>query len=98
MFQTFATLIHVAPKIEIEELNHVSKQLSLVLTKETVTEFQTNKDLLNNVVAANIDYFTPSQGDVIYRLCQLAKERNIDYTPSLEAQEVVFAYCDARGL
>ena len=98
MNQTFATLIHVAPKMEIEELNHVAKQLSLVLDKEAVAEFHTNKDLINRVVAENIDYVTPEAGAVIYKLCLIAKERNIDYTPTQDSQLVLFAYCDFRGL
>ena len=72
--------------MEIEELHHVAKQLSLVLDKEAVAEFHTNKDLLNKLVADNIDYVTPEPGAVIFKLCQIAKERNIDYTPTQDSQ------------
>lgn len=41
-----------------------------------------NYELLNPVVAANIDYKSIEQGQVIYRLETLAKERNIFYLPS----------------
>jgi len=45
-----------------------------------------NYDMLNPVIASNIDFKTPEQGEVIMKLVTLAKERNIDYNPSMEAQ------------
>jgi hypothetical protein len=91
-------VIHAAPKLDIQELMEVSKQLSTVLSKEVVQEMHTNKDLINRLVADNIDYVTPEPGAVIYKLCLIAKERNIDYTPTQDSQMVLFAYCDNRGL
>ena len=84
--------------MEIEELHHVAKQLSLVLDKEAVAEFHTNKSLLHPVVAENIDISPRKTGAVIFKLCQLAKERNIDYIPSQENQDVLFEHCDYNGL
>jgi len=36
------------------------------------------------MVAENIDFKKPEDGEVIYRMRQIAKERNIAYTPSYE--------------
>ena len=58
----------------------------MVLGDRFTKECMTNYDLLNPVVRENIDFKTPEQGEVIFKLCTLAKERNIDYTPSMEAQ------------
>mmetsp|Transcript_11408 Transcript_11408/g.7918 ORF Transcript_11408/g.7918 Transcript_11408/m.7918 type:complete len:84 (-) Transcript_11408:427-678(-) len=49
--------------------------------------------MLNPVVAANIDIKIPEQGEVVLRLVNLAKERNIDYIPSAESTSVLNAYC-----
>lgn len=40
---------------------------------------------VNKVVSANINLKIPEEGEKIKRLVELAKERNIDYKPSLEA-------------
>jgi hypothetical protein len=82
MNQTFATLIHCAPKLDCTELTAVVNQLSGTLDQKFVKECHVNYDLLNPVVAANVDYKTIEQGQVIYRLVTLAKERNIAYTPN----------------
>jgi hypothetical protein len=62
-----------------------------------VKEFHTNYDLLNPVVAQNVDYKTPESGAVIFKLCEIAKARNIDYTPSMESQHLLLDYCDRSG-
>lgn len=62
-----------------------------------VKEFHTNYDLLNPVVAQNVDYKTPEQGAVVFKLCEIAKMRNIDYTPSMESQHLLLDYCDRNG-
>jgi len=53
-----------------------------MLDKQFIKECHFNYDLLNPVVAANVDYKTVEQGQVIYRLVTLAKERNIAYMPN----------------
>ena len=53
MNQTFATVIHAAPKLDVQELGEVSKQLQTVLGKEIVQEFHVNKDLLNPLVSTH---------------------------------------------
>ena len=68
----FATVIHVAPKLEIEELLEIRKQLGSLFEAKFVEECDTNYDLLNPVVAKNIDYKKPDEGHVIQRLCELA--------------------------
>ena len=40
----------------------------------------------------------PDAGHVIYRMVQLAKERNIDYKPSQESYHSLMEYCDKKGL
>lgn len=79
--------------MECEELLKVREQLLGVLDKSFAKECMTNYDLLNPVVAANIDFKTPEKGEVILKLVTLAKERNIDYTPSMESQTTLMAYC-----
>ena len=69
-----------------------------MLGKEIVAEFHTNYDLLNPLVAANIDYKTPEPGEVIYKLCMIAKERNIDYMPSQDSQSLLISYCNLKGI
>lgn len=61
-------------------------------------ECDTNYDLLNPVVAKNIYFKTPEEGEVIMRLCQLAKERNIDYKPTHESCQALHAYCLRKGI
>ena len=56
MNQTFATIIHSAPKLDVKELLEVRKALSKVLAPEFVKECDTNYDLINPVVAQNIDF------------------------------------------
>lgn len=75
----------------------VSKQLEILLDPKIVKEFHSNYDLLNPVVAENIDYKTPEQGAVIYKLCEIAKQRNIEYTPTMDSQHVLLDYCDRTG-
>jgi len=38
--------------------------------------------LINPLVAENIDFKKPMDGEIIYRMKELAQERNIQYTPS----------------
>lgn len=82
MVQTFATISHVAPKFEVEELMEVRKQITNLMGKEFVMQADEDKTILNPMVAKNIDFKVPSDGEVVYRMRQLAKERNISYTPS----------------
>jgi hypothetical protein len=69
MNATFATVIHAAPKLEVDELLEVRKQLECLLEPEFVKECDTNYDLLNPVVAKNIDFKNPEEGEVILKLC-----------------------------
>ena len=87
MTQTFATIIHLSPKLEgVEELMAVRKQLINLLGQEFALQADEDKNLINPVVAENIDFKKPSEGEVIYRMKQIAKERNIDYVPSMDCQ------------
>lgn len=61
-------------------------------------ECDSNYDLLNPVVAKNVDFKTPEEGEVIMRLCQLAKERNIEYHPSNDACQALHGYCLRKGI
>ena len=54
MNQTFATLIHVAPKLDISELQRVAEQLACLLEPALVKEFHSNYDLLNPLVTTNL--------------------------------------------
>lgn len=45
-----------------------------------------------------MDYKTPEPGEVVYKLCMIAKERNIDYTPSQDSQALLLNYCNMKGI
>lgn len=98
MNQTFATLIHAAPKLEVQELMQVTKQLNLVLEKSFVKEAHENYNLLNPLVAEKIDYKTPEPGEVVYKLCLLASERNINYMPTTISNRECVDYCARKGI
>ena len=66
--------------------------------KEFAHECDTNYGLLNPVVAKNIDYKTPEEGEVIMRLIELAKERNIEWHPSHDSQIALDAYCLRKNI
>jgi len=51
MNQTFATIIHAAPKLDVDELIKVRKMLQALLANDFVKECDTNYDLLNPVVS-----------------------------------------------
>ena len=85
MNNTFATIIHAAPKLDVKELIEVRKILSKILDPEFVRECDRNYDLINSVVANNIDFKKPEDGEVVLRMVNLAKERNIEYMPTHES-------------
>jgi hypothetical protein len=72
--------------------------LNLVLEKSFIAECHTNYNLLNPLVAEKIDYKTPEPGEVVYRLCQLASERNIDYMPTTISNNECIDFCSRKGL
>jgi hypothetical protein len=98
MKQTFATLIHAAPKMDCEELMMVRKVLVGLLDQEFAKECDTNYALLNPVIAENIDMKKCDEGQVILRLVQLAKEKNVDYIPSQASAQAMHAYCLRKGI
>jgi hypothetical protein len=61
-------VIHVAPKLNVEELIGVRKQLVAILGKEFELQADEDKSIINPVVAENIDFRKPMDGEVIYRL------------------------------
>lgn len=98
MNQTFATIIHSAAKLDCDELMQVRKMISPLFDKQFIKECDSNYDMLNPVVAQNIDIKIPEQGEVVLRLVNLAQERNIDYIPSAESLSVLNAYCLRKGI
>mgnify|MGYP006104526791 CR=1 FL=1 len=68
MTQTFATLIHLAPKLEVEELTKVRKQLVALLGKEFALRSDADKNYINPLIAEKIDYIKPDDGHVVYRM------------------------------
>jgi hypothetical protein len=98
MKTTFATIIHAAPKFGVEELMNVRKMLSALLDESFVKECDTNYALINPVVAENIDIKKIDEGEVILRLVNLAKEKNVDYIPSQTAAQALHAYCLRKGI
>ena len=65
---TFATLIHVAPKLDCEELMQVRKVLCSLHEQEFVKECDTNYALINPLVAEKIDIKKIDEGLIILRL------------------------------
>lgn len=53
------------------------KQLKALLGEEFVMQADEDKTIINPMVAEKIDFIKPEDGQIIYRLRQLAKERNI---------------------
>jgi hypothetical protein len=51
MNQTFASVIHVAPKLGVEELIGVRKQLVAILGKEFELQADEDKTFINPVIA-----------------------------------------------
>ena len=98
MKQTFATLIHVAPKLNVQELKDIRLQLAGLkgLGKDFAVKADQG-DHVHPIVAENIDPKKRDEGEVIFRLRQLAKERNIDYTPSIPKKIEYDAYLAKRG-
>ena len=98
MDQCFHTIIHVGAKTEIEELAGVRKELGKLLGKEFVKQSDEDYSCLHKVIAENIDIRVPEQGEVVKRLVELAKERNINYIPSHESTIALNDYCERKGL
>jgi hypothetical protein len=40
----------------------------------------------------------PEEGEKVKRLIEIAKERNIDYHPSAEANQELMSYIDRKGI
>lgn len=98
MKNTFATLIHAAPKMDCEELMMVRKVLSGLLDEAFVKECDTNYALINPVIAENIDIKKVDEGAVILRLVRLAKEKNIEYIPTAASVQAMHAFCLRKGI
>lgn len=69
-----------------------------MLGKEFEMRADEDMTFINPVVAQNIDFRKPMDGEVIYRLRQLSKERNINYQPSMDAMQALNHYLDFKGL
>ena len=92
MHQTFSTIIHVAPKLGVDELLVVRNNLVALLGKDFEYNADNNRFNLNPIVDEMIDFRKPEDGEIIFRLRQLAKERNIPYEPSYENRMALNAY------
>jgi hypothetical protein len=93
----------------VDELVQVRQQLGKMLGKPFVIESDSDYSTLNKVVCINyilifhqvaekIDIKIPEEGEVIKRLMELAKERNIAYEPSHEAKCSLNDYCVRKGI
>lgn len=91
-------MIHLAPKLGVEELEVVRKQLVKLLGDEFAMQADEDRSMINPLVAQNIDFQKPEDGQVIFRLRQIAKERNIPYEPSYDMRIALNAYIDRKGL
>ena len=82
MNQTFATIIHAAPKLDCKELMDVRKQLSAVLDDKFVRECDTNYDLINPVVSSTIPF-------LIFYTCRWPK---ISISRNLKMEKLFYAW------
>mmetsp|Transcript_19240 Transcript_19240/g.29500 ORF Transcript_19240/g.29500 Transcript_19240/m.29500 type:complete len:128 (-) Transcript_19240:321-704(-) len=57
-----------------------------------------DKTFINPMVAENIDFKKPEDGEIVLRMIQLAKERNIDYQPSYDMKLALNSYLDRKGI
>jgi len=72
--------------------------LIALLGKEFALQADEDKKFINPLVAENIDFRKPMEGEIIFRMRQLAKGRNIQYEPSHDARMALNGYCDFKGL
>ena len=49
-------------------------------------------------MADNIDFKKPEDGEIVLRMVNLAKERNIDYTPTHESCVACLDYCTRKRI
>lgn len=56
MDQNFRTLIYAAPRMEIEELQHVRRYLAKLLGKDFVLAADTDEQAVNKVVSGSSDF------------------------------------------
>jgi hypothetical protein len=68
MTTTFATLIHIAPKMSIDELLVVRNNLIALLGADFAKRADSDKSFINQIVAENIDFKKPEDGEIIYKL------------------------------
>ena len=68
MNQTFATMIHVAPKLGIEELLIVRNNLVALLGNDFANNADNYKININPLVGENIDFRRPEDGEIINKL------------------------------
>lgn len=54
--------------------------------------------MINKVIRDNIDFKKPEDGEVGLRLVNLAKEKNVNYTPSMEMIGAIHSYCQRKML
>ena len=59
MDQTFHTIIHAAPKMEIDELSNVRSQLGKLLGKQFVMQSDTDYSCINKVVSIHMQLSFP---------------------------------------
>ena len=88
----------MSPKLGVEELEVVRKQLVGLLGDEFAMQADEDKKMINPLVAENIDFMKPEDGQVIFRLRQIAKERSIPYEPSYDMRIALNMYIDRKGL
>jgi len=68
MDQTLATIIHVAPKLGVDELMIIRKNLVALLGDDFAHNADNYKITINPMVAENIDFKKPEDGEIIFKL------------------------------
>lgn len=62
MDQTFRTLIYVAPRMDVDELNEVRKVLGKIMGKEYVKKTDEDPSCIHKEVNKNIEMIVPTEG------------------------------------
>ncbi len=93
MHPTFHTLIYSAPRIDVDELSEVRFQLGNLLGKDFVLQSDTDPSSINKIILDKINMKVPEKGEVVMRLIDLARERNINFQPGGESRAELADYC-----
>ena len=80
-------MLYAAPKTNVEELNKVAASIAAMYGPKFVKE--TDATNINETIRDNINILTPSTGQKVAKLMEIAVKEGIPYKPS-EKMQIVF--------